>query len=288
MSKHNKKRNVGLVYEMLLNYIAENIISDNYNEAKKAVKILERRYNNKTELYKEYRLLNALVNTTIDETHVAASILSEAKRASRRFDHNKLMKEKSLLIRDINYQLEARDFFNKNVKNYRAYATTQMLINEWSKEDNSDLKKIIDYERSVVEHLIKDKKVYNVFSENLDRDDVNNRLVFKILTKKINEKYDNKLSLEQKEIIKNYAIYHNDDVRLKDYLKKLKTKTLSEVKNYKSKSTNKVLLSKMDSVIDKINELNTDVIDSDGAISKFLTLSALKDHIMRGESWMIN
>mgnify|MGYP004194807047 CR=1 FL=1 len=34
--KHNKKRNVGIVYEQLLNYIAKNIVDDKQSKAKKA------------------------------------------------------------------------------------------------------------------------------------------------------------------------------------------------------------------------------------------------------------
>ena len=64
MTKHNKKRNVGLVYEMLLRFITESIISNNEILAKKAIKIIERRFDKNTELYKEFRLFNALAKST--------------------------------------------------------------------------------------------------------------------------------------------------------------------------------------------------------------------------------
>ena len=34
MTKHNKKRNVGIVYELLLNYISSNLIESNEKNAK--------------------------------------------------------------------------------------------------------------------------------------------------------------------------------------------------------------------------------------------------------------
>ena len=115
MTKHNKKRNIGIVYEQLLTFITANIIADNRNKAKKATKIIERRFKKNTELYKEFRLLNALVNSTVSGTHIAAGIIAEAKNAVRKIDSKKLEKEKSLLIKDINYQLESNNFYHQQI-----------------------------------------------------------------------------------------------------------------------------------------------------------------------------
>ena len=51
-NKHNKKRNVGLMYEFLLRHISSCLIEGKSNEAKKVTKILERRFNKNTELWK--------------------------------------------------------------------------------------------------------------------------------------------------------------------------------------------------------------------------------------------
>ena len=84
MTKHNKKRNVGLVYEILIKYISDSIVNENQVEAKKAIKIIEKRFDKNTELYREFRLFKALANATVSETHIAAGIIHEAKAAARR------------------------------------------------------------------------------------------------------------------------------------------------------------------------------------------------------------
>ena len=48
--KHNKKRNVGIIYELLLKYISKNILEGNKVEAKKATRIVESRFKKGTEL----------------------------------------------------------------------------------------------------------------------------------------------------------------------------------------------------------------------------------------------
>ena len=202
MTKHNKKRNIGIVYEQLLTFITANIIADNRNRAKKATKIIERRFKKNTELYKEFRLLNALVNSTVSGTHIAAGIIAEAKNAVKKIDSKKLEKEKSLLIKDINYQLESNNFYHQQVKNYKLYATVQVLLNEWRDIDNANLRKVIEYENKIVEHLInKEKSIIEEIKE--PRAD---RLVIKIMSEKINQKYNASLTSEQKDIVRNYVI----------------------------------------------------------------------------------
>ena len=278
MTKHNKKRNVGIVYEMLMNYITESVIDNRHNDAKKAIKIVERRYNKNTELYKEFRLLSALANSTVSGTHIAAGILAESKNAARNFDQNKLMKEKSLLIKDINYQLEKNKFYNSRIHNYKIYATIQTLINEWSDGDRSNLSKVINYEKLIVEHLLESKNTKKV-----EFDERSDALVLKIMTENINKKYVNTLTKEQKDILKNYALYCNDAESLKTYLANVKQKTLNEVDEFSKKTKNIVLLSKVDAVYQKINELSIDQQDDD-TITKYMTLSKLKDQLVKGDS----
>lgn len=275
--KHNKKRNVGIVYEQLLRYISTKIIENRQDMSKKAVKILEKRFNKETELYKEFRLVNALVNSTVSGTHVAAGILTEAKQAARDIDQSKLMREKSLLIKDINYELNESTFFHKKINNYKTYATVQTLINEWVKKDRSDLAKQIEYEKLVVEHLIEDKDTVMKIDENKS-----DKLVFKVMSKKINEKYGSNLSSEQKDIIRNYAIYNQDPKSLSIFLERLKSRTLKQLDLLREISDNKVILSKVDLVYENLATLSSDNID-DEAIKKFLTISNLKEQLLRGE-----
>lgn len=278
MTKHNKKRNVGLVYEQLLMFITENIINNNLNQSKKAVKILEKRFKKDTELYKEFRLFNALANSTVSGTHIAAGILVEAKNAIKRIDKFKLKKEKSLLIKDINYNLKENNFYHRKISNYKTYATIQTLFNEWNKGDMSDLKRIVEFEKSVVDHLLLEKSSKDIVLD--DRSDV---LVFKVLSEKLNQKYNQSLTSEQKDIIRNYAIYNDDADSLKVYLEEVKLKTTKVLLDFQNLTENKILMSKIDTVYENINNLNTENVDDD-IIKKFLTISNLKDQLIRGEN----
>ena len=155
--QHNKKRNVGIIYELLLRAVSAAIVENDKTRAQRALDIIEKHYSKTTELYKEYRLFNALVKSTVSDTPVAAAVLSEAKSAARRADHRKLDHEKSILIREINHNLQDKEFYQRRVPDYRYYATVQNLLNEWSQGDRSDLTKMVMLEGQVVQHLLMQK-----------------------------------------------------------------------------------------------------------------------------------
>ena len=84
MSKaHNKKRNVGIIYELLLRNISSTLIENNRNNADKTLKLIETYFDKSTEIYKEFRLFNALVKSTVSDSAIAAAILTEAKSAAK-------------------------------------------------------------------------------------------------------------------------------------------------------------------------------------------------------------
>jgi len=276
INKHNKKRNIGIVYELLLNHIATSLIEGNKSQAKKATKIIEKNFKKGTELYKEFRLFNALANSTITNTHTVASILNEAKIAAKKLDHDKLKKEKSSLLREINYTI-GKDFFYKNISNYRELGLVQMTLNEWRKEDK-DIKKLVDFETRLGELLLKEKSNLFVENKNINASH-SDKLVLKILNEKFNKKYGEELNKDQKTIIENYVFLSSKKkTDLNNFFLQKKKESLAILERFEDMSENKYLLSKVDSVKNKIYELShTDVNDS--SIIKFLTLTKMINEI---------
>jgi len=283
IAKHNKKRNVGIIYELLIQYITNSIIEGDRSSAKKATQIIEKRFAKNTELYKEFRLFKALANSTVNDTHVVASILAEAKRAARNINSEKLNKEKSRLIRDINYILEKQDFFYQSVPNYRNLGAIQIALNEWRK-DSPDLGILIEFEKKVGENLLSEKPSQNIekMKNELDASQ-SDKLVFKIMTEKINQKYAY-LTKEERDIISHYAFYSSQENtdKLKDYLLEKKANALTLLEDFEDLETNRILIEKVDRVRSAINTLDENKID-DTSIVKFLTVTKLIGELSKKE-----
>ena len=92
---HNKKRNVGIIYEQLLQLIAKYLVEGNQDKHREGLAILKRNFKPESELYREFRLFNALVKTTVRNDSLAARILAEAKAAALDFDAQQLRREKA-------------------------------------------------------------------------------------------------------------------------------------------------------------------------------------------------
>lgn len=278
MSKsHNKKRNVGIIYELLLRNISNSLIEGNQPAAQTALNIIEKRFDRSTELYKEFRLFNALAKATVSDSSVAAAILSEAKSASRRCDRDKINKEKSLLIRDINHNLQDTSFYHRRIPEYKVYATIQTLLNDWRLEDRADLSRVVKFESSVVENLLKEK--VDIEIDNCLSPDVDN-LVVKIMTEKINKKYKGKLMREQSDLIQDYvfSLSEKTDSRIRTKLEKVKSAATKDLDKFTENTDNTVLLEKINEVKHAINSQNLNEINDD-AISKFLVLIQLKKEL---------
>lgn len=280
MSKHNKKRNVGIMYELLLNYVSKSLIEGNKKEAKKATKIIERNFKKGTELYKEFRLFNALATSKVSNTHTTASILYEAKKAAKNnINLSKLEREKSTLIRDINYNL-SKDFYYDTIQNYRDLGAIQLALNEW-RSNTPDIQKIVKYETKLTEIMLNENKVIKETAEKVDVSH-SDRLVLKLMTEKFNRHYGENLTSDQKSIIKHYVFYSEKNKKvLKEYFVNKKKEAIIALNNFEDNCDNKYLLEKIDGVYDKIKSLDENKIN-DETVVKFLSVTKLISELKKG------
>lgn len=272
MSKHNKKRNTGIIYELMLMHMSKCIVENNKRELKVATNILETCFNKKSEIYKEFKIFNVLTNTSIKNKNLGSNLLREIKSNYQKINNRKLDIEKSNLIKKINYKLNDKNFYHRRVKNYVEFANIQNMFNEWRRKD-VDYKKTIMLESKVVDYLSQEKIEPNILFEKSSIDKNSNKLVLKLMTEKINKKYAN-FSKDQKEIIREYAFYKESEFgkkNLVEFLHAKKQKCLNLLHEFKIKNNNEILSKKINDVINKVKSINENFID-DKEIIKFLTI----------------
>ncbi len=281
MSKrsHNKKRNVGIIYEQLMTVISRALVENDKNTALKAKQLVKRFFKPDTELYREHRLFNALAVTRLEDGSLATRILDEAKHASRSHNRNQLDREKSRLIREINRSL-GQNFYKVRVKNYTDYATIQTLLNEWRSYSTNDMTRLMEYEKRAHNMLLRPKEKI-VLEEQIDPEI--SSLVVRIMTEKFNNKFKDSLSDDQKTLIKEYVFSQSGDTsRFESTLSSIRRKTLSELKSFRQECENSVVSSKIDSVVVALNEIKVSEIN-DQTMARFLTLCQLQKEL-RGEA----
>lgn len=276
-NKHNKRRNSLLIYEFLVRTISKSIIDDDKKKSAAALKILKRHFKPGTELYREFRLMNALVKTTVTSEHTAASILSEAKSASSSFDAKKLDKEKSILIKSINHTLNDENFYDQHVNEYRTFATVQTLVNEWQ-SSAKDLYKMAQYEDQLMKYLVSDKTPPPDTTITEDTSGTA-RLLMKVMSKKLNEKYSEVLNEQQKSLIKAYAYSTaaEDQTSIRMKLQEIKTDLIDLIDGYETVA-NEYLRNKLQETKSTLLSENLDLVD-DETVTRFMLYSKLRDEL---------
>ena len=271
---HNKKRNIGIIYDQMISSLCESYIENDIDKSKKIIKIIKENFRKGTQLQKELQFFNSFLKIRGLTENLSSAIISEAKQASRtHFDKDQLELEKSKLIKQLNYAFGKGVIFEKKVKNYKTYATIQTLLNEWRSED-SNFSETVKYEIKLNEWLTSKEEV---IVENKDYDNID-KVTLKIMSNKFNEKYKG-LTENQADLISKYvSSKENDDSEIISYFREIKNKTLSLLENYKSSCDSSYVLTKYDTIYNNVKTLNENNITDDN-LKKFLTVSKLQDEL---------
>jgi hypothetical protein len=256
MIKHSKYKNTGILFELLVRQATSDLMS---NTDSKAIKIFKKFFTN-TELGKEYNLYNTVLNAPkLNETK-AEMLVTTIVEQSKKLNREKLDKEKYNLIKEIKKHYELDNFFKAKVDAYKVYASTYTLIENQLSNELNDTKQIIANKLTLLEHITKEtlteRKVASKVVEEFMKEDKEIRiLAYKILVEKFNEKYSG-LSIEQKDLLKEYINNVSDTTKLKTYLNTKLLEVKTEITALKETTEDRVLQIKLNEVLNFIKPMN--------------------------------
>ena len=215
--KHNKYKNTGILFELLVRKITADTLSSGNSKAATLVK----KYFTKSELANENKLYQT-INQSISLSEVKAeSILSTVLDLSRKLDKEALSKEKYNLIREIKENFDMNDFFGAKIKNYKLLASTYVLLESHNNKKFGNPESIITSKITILEHITSNPDTKMSLSplveELMSLDKGTRSLTYKIMLEKYNTKFDG-LSTEQKEVLKEYINSASDAPKLKEFL----------------------------------------------------------------------
>jgi len=253
--KNSKYKNTGILFELLIRQISSDILSNKDSHAVSLVK----KYFSKTELAKEHKLYQTLINiNSLSETK-AESLIETVSRLSERLNKSILRNEKYNLIKEIkdNYNLE--NFFKAKIQNYKVNAAVFNLLEAHNSSDFIHPKVIIDNKVTLLEFLtqkpIDKNQVKDKILEEYSKQDKGTRiLIYKLMIDKFNNKYSNLLP-EQKSLLKEFINNVSNTVTLKEYVNsqiqnvKLELEVL--VKNVTDKKT-QIKIQEVNSILNLI------------------------------------
>ena len=234
MTKHNKLKNSGLLFELLVRQFTTDTLN---NRDSKAAEILKKYFYN-TDLLKEYKIYNT-ISKTRNLSEVKADVLIGAcMEAYKKLNRSALKKKKYELIAEIKQNYNIDEFFKAKVDNYKVLASVYMLL-EMNDSDSIDEKVYSDCKYTLLEHVAS-KKVDDKDEDIKAFSEMNpgtRSLVFALANKKFNDKYKS-LNEGQKGILREYI----NNISTSDNLRKYFNSQI------------KIIKEQVDTIIDSIKD----------------------------------
>jgi hypothetical protein len=213
--KHNKYKNTGILFELLVRKITADTMS---SQDSKAVSLIKKYFVN-TELAKENKLYQSISKSQNISEAQAESILSTILEINKTLDKNKLAKEKYNLIKEIKANFDIDDFFKAKINNYKLLSSTYTLL-EANLSPTKNLDDVLNSKMNILEHIAQINTISTLqptVSEFETLDKGTRALVYKIMLEKFNERF-NILSDDQKEVLKEYINNISNTTNLKKYV----------------------------------------------------------------------
>jgi len=254
--KHSKFKNTGILFELLVRQIASDTVS---NKDSAAIGLV-RKYFNKSELAKEYKLYQALITPKSLSEAKAETFINATLEASLRLNKTTLRKEKYNIIKEIRDHYDIEEFFKAKINNYTQYAAVYNLIESHNSLEFTDPQHIIDNKVTLLEHITRkeiDKEGVRdrVMEEFTSMDKGSRILAYRMLLEKFNSKYST-LSDRQKLILKEFINNITNTTKLRDFVNNNFTIIIKEINKIIPTVSDKTTQIKLTEVITLLHPLD--------------------------------
>jgi hypothetical protein len=218
--KHSKFKNTGFLFELLTRQITLEILNNSPKE--KAKRIVQEFFGGKTQLAKELKLYNLLINEKYNSEPKAEKFIDAILEAHTKIDEMKLAREKYNLIKEIKGNFELSQFLSSPVTNYKVLASIHKLF-EAKKQNILEIKDVFDSKYTLIEHIAASdtskvaKKDMVIEAYKTQEKDLR-LLTYKILVETFNKKYTN-LNDSQKGLLREYINNVTNTSKFGEYYK---------------------------------------------------------------------
>lgn len=281
--KHNKYKNTGILFELLVRQIASDTISGKDSASINLVK----KYFNKSELAKEYKIYQALINTKSLTEGKAESLINATLDISHRLNKTALRKEKYNLIKDIRESYNLEEFFKSKINHYPQYAAIYSLLEAHNSLEFVEPSQVIENKITLLEFISRNEVNVvetkdRLLEEYAEMDKGTRMLAYRALLEKFNTKYS-VLAPAQKQVLKEYINNISNTVKLKEFVNNSFESIKNELTELNKTVTDKTTQIKINEVINILKPLDKTQNVKDDNIIALLQFHELISELKNGQ-----
>ena len=268
-TKHNKKRNTAFVYEALIKEATVAILKNETEKHTKVVQLIKKYFNGDSILRKDLDCYRSLYENQNLDPDTCGRIIAESKFRRKMIASDQLFKKQSEMISDINKEVDS-EVFNNFVPNYRNLATIAQIFSG----------RLSPKRQVMLESQLVNSMCSSSASDNLSEGVVDDS-TFRLFLNKFNDKYEDTLLREQKELLSFYISSFSDNalelkVFLNEEIGRLKSeikKAIRENDNIKNADMSK----KAERILEKLENFRLSEIEDETLITIMKTQKLVKE-----------
>ena len=275
--KHNKQKNVGIMFEILSHAVLREVSEKRNNRAAKLYTLIKENFLKETEISKAYKIYSQFIHSEARNVYSANLFVRNLiKEYGKNINRKKLDIELNKLSESISRITNKKNLLKINVPNYKTIASFHIRLHEQDQYISSRENLIID--ETLMDHLIENKAAKRIrdireqskYEKKTIEEMQTEKLALVIALQKFDDIYGKLLTKEQKLYLEKYYTTA-DPVKYKRWVDKGLKSLLDEIANKSTAITDEKIAEKIELVSEKLKGI---------VEQKSVTTSNLKDILL--------
>ena len=284
--KHNKQKNVGVLFEVLNHAVFDEVAQNNIPKAQKLFSLLRENFVKTTEISKAYKVYSQFLYSEARNVYFASKFVENLKKEyNKSVSHKKLQVELRTLMENIAKVTDKKKLLKTSIPNYKTLASFHVKLHEHAQYLTS--RETLAIDQNLFEHLIENQEAKRVRDRRGQFDNISRKSLEEVQTgklslilaiQKFDEAYKHLLTKEQKDyLIKYYT--SSDSADFKDWICKKVDALLDEVSDKSMTIEDKDIKRKIELVVEKLNGIAEQPSVTTGNLRDILLSIEMKDKL---------
>ena len=284
--KHNKQKNVGVLFEVLNHAVLAEVAHNNIPKAKKLFSLLRENFVKSTEISKAYKVYSQFLYSEARNVYFASKFVENLKKEyNRNISHRKLDAELTALMESISALTDKKKLLKTSIPNYKTLASFHVKLHEHDQYITSRERLALD--ENLFDHLMENKEAKRVRDRRGQFDNNSTKSLEEVQTgklslilaiQKFDEAYKHLLTKEQKDYLVKYYT-SSDSAEFKEWVCKKVDALLNEVSDKSMAIEDKDIKRKIELVVEKLNGIADQPSVTTGNLRDILLSVEMKDKL---------
>ena len=284
--KHNKQKNVGVLFEVLNHAVLDEVAQNNIPKAQKLFSLLRENFVKTTEISKAYKVYSQFLYSEARNVYFASKFVENLKKEyNKSVSHKKLQVELRTLMENIANVTDKKKLLKTSIPNYKTLASFHVKLHEHDQYLTS--RETLAIDQNLFEHLIENQEAKRVRDRRGQFDNSSRKSLEEVQTgklslilaiQKFDEAYKYLLTKEQKDYLVKYYT-SSDNAEFKKWVCKKVDALLDEVSDKSMTIEDKDIKRKIELVTEKLNGIAEQPSVTTGNLRDILLSIEMKDKL---------